>query len=66
MITLNNQIRLSQKERKQLPTLVGSDVKHIKTPTQLNNYVGAHLMNYPGRCPEEKLMRMMLESFLIK
>lgn len=57
-------VRLTQREIKQLTALTGSDPKNIRTGTQLINFIQAHLVNYPGRNPEEKLLRVMLESFL--
>lgn len=57
-------IRLTRREIKQLTALTGSDPSNLRTRTQLINFVQAHLVNYPGRTPEEKLLRVMLESFL--
>ncbi len=59
-------IRLTRREIKQLAGLTGSDPKYIRTRTQLESFVGAHLVNYPGRSLEEMFLRRMLESFLPK
>jgi hypothetical protein len=64
MLIANNQIRLSKKEHHQLKSLTGSNTANIKTTTHLSNFVNAHLVNFPGRTPEERLLRKMLESFL--
>lgn len=61
---LEDQIRLTQREIKQLAALTGSDPRNIRTRTQLTNFVQAHLVNYPSRTPEENILRVMLESFL--
>ena len=65
MFTHNNQLRLTPKEQKQLSGLTGSDPSNIKSKSQLNKFVQAHLVNFPGRSAEELLLRKMLESFLI-
>lgn len=57
-------VRLTRREIKQLAGLTGSDPKHIRTRSQLDNFVRTHLVNYPGRSSEEKLLRRMLESFV--
>ncbi len=57
----NDHIRLIWREVKQLTALTGSDPSNLRTRTQLINFVQAHLVNYPGRTPEEKLLRVMLE-----
>ena len=64
MLTFAKQIRLDARERKQLATLTGSSPDHIRTRTQLEIFVRVHLVNYPGRTAEERLMRRMLASFL--
>ena len=66
MLISDNSVRLTPKEKKNLAKLTGSDPSHIKTVKQLENFVNAHLVNYPGRSAEEQLLRRMLESFLIK
>ena len=63
MVTEGENIRLTAREKRQLRGLAGSDPAYIKTKTQLKLFVDAHLVNYPGRTPEEKLLRRMLESF---
>lgn len=62
--TPDDSIRLTRREIKQLAGLTGSDPKTIRTRAQLESFVRAHLINYPGRSSEEKLLRHMLESFL--
>lgn len=64
MLVHGDQIRLSRREAKQLAGLTGSDPRNIHTRTQLVSFVRAHLVNYPGRSPEETLLKRMLESFL--
>lgn len=64
MITHGEQIRLSATERNHLVSLTGSSVDHIRTQAQLRSFVEAHLVNYPGRWPEEILLRRLLEAFL--
>jgi len=64
MIKLGEQIRLTPKDKKILGGLTGSDPSHIKTQKQLKNFITAHQVNYPGRSPEEKLLRKMLDSYL--
>ena len=64
MITSGEQVRLTKKEHQQLKGLTSTSSQHIKNRTQLENYVQAHLINYPGRNSEERLLRAMLESFL--
>lgn len=61
---VSDHIRLTRREVKQLTALTGSDPGNIRTRIQLINFVQAHLVNYPGRTPEEKLLRVMLESFI--
>lgn len=63
MLIANDQIRLTAKERHQLCSLTGSSADNIKTTTHLKNFVEAHLVSYPGRSPEERLLRKMLQSF---
>jgi len=65
MLHHNNHLRLTPKEQKQLTGLTGSDPSFIKSKSQLNQFVQSHLVNYPGRSAEEKLLRKLLESFLI-
>lgn len=64
MLTHGEHIRLSTKEQVMIEGLTGSPSGHIKNRTQLKQYVRAHLVNYPGRNPEELLLRKMLASFL--
>lgn len=64
MIVSADQVRLSAEERRQLAGLSGSDPSRIRTRRQLELFVRAHLVNYPGRTPEERLLRKLLESFL--
>lgn len=66
MLVQGDQIRLSRREAKQLAGLTGSDPCNIRSRAQLVSFVQAHLVNYPGRSPEEALLRRMLESFLPK
>lgn len=63
MIKLQSKIRLTPKEIKQLSGITGSNASYIKNTIQLNNYIDAHLVNYPGRTAEERLLKSMLESF---
>ena len=65
MFTHNNQLRLTPKEQKQLTGLTGSDSSYIKTKAQLNQFIQAHLVNFPGRSAEERLLKKMLESFIL-
>ena len=65
MFTYNNQVRLTPKEQKQLNGLTSNDSSYIKTKDQLNLFINAHLVNFPGRSAEEKLLRNMLESFIV-
>lgn len=64
MIESGNQIRLTEKEMNLLEKLSGSDAKSIKTKVHLRNFVNAHLVSYPGRTPEELLLRALLSNFL--
>jgi hypothetical protein len=64
MLTIGLHIRLTPNEHKVLTGLTGSDTGHIRTRPQLEQFVRAHLVNYPGRTPEERLLRRMLELFL--
>ena len=64
MLTLGDRIRLDARERKVLAGLAGSDPSRIRTRAQLERFVAVHLARYPGRSPEERLLRRMLESFL--
>lgn len=64
MLTTGDHIRLNRQEHKLLTSLAGSDSSGIKTRRQLEHFVRAHLVNYPGRSPEERLLRRLLESFL--
>jgi len=64
MLIEGTHIRLTQREKRQLSGLTGSSPAHIRTPHQLELFVNAHLVNFPGRSAEEKLLRSMLESFL--
>lgn len=64
MLITQNQVRLTEKEHHQLKSLTGSDTAKIKTSTQLENFDNAHLVNFPGRSSEERLLRQMLQSFL--
>jgi len=65
MFRHNNQLRLTAKEQKQLNGLTGNDSSYIKTKDQLNQFINAHLVNFPGRNAEEKLLRHMLKSFIV-
>jgi hypothetical protein len=64
MLISGSQIRLKATERRLLVHLTRSDVSHIRTREQLELFVKAHLVNYPGRFAEEILLRQMLEKFL--
>ena len=64
MLICNDQVRLDARERRQLMALTGSCPDHIRTRTQLEAFVRAHLVHYPGRNASERLLRRMLESFL--
>ena len=64
MLIEGTHIRLTQREKRQLSGLTGSSPAHIRTLHQLELFVNAHLVNFPGRSAEEKLLRRMLESFL--
>ncbi len=64
MLISNNSLRLTPSEHHQLKSLTGSDTSRITTTIKLKNFVAAHLVNFPGRSSEERLLRKMLESFL--
>ena len=64
MLTHGEHIRLTVKEQAMIEGLAGSPSSHIRNRTQLKQYVRAHLVNYPGRSPDELLLRKMLISFL--
>lgn len=49
MLISGNQVRLNARERKHLAALTHSSPDHIRTRTQLQHFVEAHLVNYPGR-----------------
>ena len=65
MLITGEQVRLTRREHKLLTGLAGSDSSGIKTRRQLEHFVHAHRVNYPGRSPEEILLRRLLESFLV-
>ena len=65
MIRYKNQIRLSEKEKRFL-ILLTDDTPDVKTVEALNGFIDLHLRKYPGRFPEEKLLRHLLESEKIK
>ena len=64
MLSSGSQIRLSKSERSQLERLTGSDASHITDTKKLNDFINAHLVNYPGRTAEELTLRKILQSFL--
>ena len=65
MIRYGNRIRLSEKEKRFLTLLTG-ETPHVKTVEALNCFIDLHLGRYPGRFPEERLLRCLLESMKIK
>lgn len=65
MLRCGKQIRLTGKEEKSLVRLT-DDIPDVKTVEALNGFVDLHLGKYPGRFPEEKLLRHLLESEKIK
>jgi hypothetical protein len=64
MLRVENRVRLTADERRALIALTGA-----APPDQwlfvnaLNGWIDVHLGLYPGRFPEEQLLRRMLESF---
>lgn len=64
MLISNDNLRLTHTEHHQLKSLTGSDTSRITTPIKLKNFVEAHLVNFPGRSSEERLLRKMLQSFI--
>jgi hypothetical protein len=64
MLVCGSRLRLTEAEHRLLSGLAGSDSRFITSTRQLELFVLAHRTNYPGRSPEEILLRRMLESFL--
>ena len=64
MIVHGDQVRLTPVEQYRLRGLSGSDPSGIHTRRQLESFVQAHLVHYPGRSAEERLLRLFLASFL--
>ena len=64
MIVHGDQVRLTPVEQYRLRGLSGSDPSGIRTRRQLDLFVRAHLVNYSGRSPEERLLRSLLASFI--
>ena len=64
MLVADNQVRLTDIERKQLSFLTGSDASHIRTVDELEQFVKQHgysdRLSGPGAC----LAKRLLFSFL--
>lgn len=58
-----DQVWLTAADRHQLETLTKSSTRHIRNRKQLTDFVEAHLVSFPGRSAEEKLLRGLLERF---
>lgn len=66
MLKSGDNLRLTRKESDFLARLSGADPGHIKTLRQLVNFVEVHMTLYTGSSPEERMMRSLLEDFLVK
>lgn len=64
MLRAGRSIRLTEKEIEGLMTLTGARPR-VKTIDDLNRFIDVHLRQYPGRFPEELLLRRLLESYRI-
>lgn len=64
MLRLENRVRLTADERRVLLTLTGdAPPDQWLSMDALNGWIDLHAGLYPGRTPEEQLLRRMLESF---
>lgn len=66
MLKSENQIRLTSKEINLLTSLSGSDASNIKTVKHLHDFINAHLTKYSKLSAEERLLRKLMEKFLIE
>jgi len=66
MLKSGENIRLTRKESDFLMMLSGANPGRIRTLNHLVTFVEAHLSLYDGPSPEERMIRSLLEDFLVK
>jgi len=66
MLVSGKNIRLTRKESDLLMMLSGANPGRIRTLNQLVTFVETHLTLYGGPSPEERMIRSLLEDFLVK